>query len=157
MKVLFLCTGNSCRSQMAEGLLRWLGGSVVEAASAGTSPKPVHPDAVRAMRQMGVDISGQRSKSVELFRGQRFDYAITLCDAARESCPIFPEAIATLHWSLPDPAAATGTDEERFQIFCAVREQLAAHIEQLLADILDQFLERLAEVPDMAHADAWKE
>ena len=155
MKVLFLCTGNSSRSQMAEGLLRWLGGSVVEVASAGTEPRPLHPDAVRAMREIAVDIARQRSKSAEPFLNQKFDYVITLCDAARESCPLFPGAAHQLHWSLKDPAAAVGTDDERMQAFRAVREQLGSHIEQLLAEILDVFLGQMAAQVDASLAEAF--
>ena len=154
MRVLFLCTGNSCRSQMAEGLLRWLGGSVVEVASAGTDPRPVHPDAVRAMREIGLDISRQKSKSVEPFLGRPFDYVITLCDSAREACPVFPGAAKMLHWNLPDPAAASGSDEQRMLVFRGVREQLAAQIDDLLAEILEGFLGKLAELADPSQADA---
>ena len=154
MRVLFLCTGNSCRSQMAEGLLRWLGGSVVEVVSAGTDPRPVHPDAVRAMREIGLDISRQKSKSAEPFFAQRFDYVITLCDAARESCPVFPGAAKTAHWSLPDPAAATGTDEERLQAFRSVRDQLAARIDDLLAEMMEGFLGKWSEMADPSQVEA---
>jgi arsenate reductase (thioredoxin) len=103
VKVLFLCTGNSCRSQMAEGLLRWVGGSVVEAFSAGTTPQPVNPFAVRALAELGIDISRQRSKSVDIFVGKPFDYLITLCDSAREACPIFPGATTALEPAGPGP------------------------------------------------------
>jgi len=138
---------------MAEGLLRWVGGSVVEVSSAGTAPKPVHPDAVRAMREIGLDISRQRPKSIETFLNERFDYVITLCDSASEACPVFPGAASRLHWPLPDPAAAEGTDHERMQVFRTVREQLSAHIETLLAEILDGFLAQLASQPDVSQAD----
>ena len=154
MNVLFLCTGNSCRSQMAEGLLRWVGGSIVNAMSAGTAPKPVHPLAVRAMSEIGVDISCQQPKSTDRFLKLPFDYVITLCDSARESCPIFPGAAHHLHWSLPDPAAATGTDDERMAAFRSVRDRLAAEVDELLADILEGFLSRMAAQADAAHADA---
>lgn len=154
MKVLFLCTGNSCRSQMAEGLLRWHGGSVVDVVSAGTDPKPVHPDAVRVMREIGLDISRQRSKSVEPYFEQGFDYVITLCDSAKETCPVFPGAARMMHWSLPDPATASGSDEERVQFFRGIREQLAFQIDELLAEILEGFLGKLAELADASQADA---
>jgi len=154
IKVLFLCTANSCRSQMAEGLLRHRSRGILEVASAGTHPKTIHPDAIRCMAEIGIDISRQRSKPVEAVLGQRFDYVITLCDAARETCPLFPGAARTIHWSLPDPAAATGNDEQRMLVFRAVREQLAAQLDQLLAEIMDGFLMHLAEVADTAHADA---
>jgi arsenate reductase len=139
---------------MAEGLLRWLGGSVVEVTSAGTNPKPVHPDAVRVMREIGLDISRQKSKSAEPYYRQRFDYVITLCDDAREACPIFPGAAKSLHWSLPDPAAATGTEEERLQVFREVRDRLAARIDDLLAEIVESFLGRWSELVDSSQAEA---
>ena len=154
IRVLFLCTGNSCRSQMAEGLLRWLGGSVVEVVSAGTDPKPLHPDAVRAMREIGLDIARQKSKSAEPYLEQHFDYVITLCDAARESCPVFIGAAKALHWSLPDPAAATGTEQQRLPVFRSVRDQLAAHIDDLLAEMMEGFLGKLAEMPDPSQVEA---
>ena len=143
VRVLFLCTGNSCRSQMAEGLLRRIvPPAVVEVASAGTSPKPVHPDAVRIMREILVDISAQRSKSLDQFSEQKFDYVITLCDEAQEACPTFPGAAQRLHWGLPDPAAARGAEEERLAAFRAVRNDLATRIDGLLEDIFGKLLEK---------------
>ena len=139
---------------MAEGLLRWLGGSVVEVMSAGTEPRPVHPCAVRAMREIGVDIAHQQSKSLERFLKLPFDYVITLCDAAEQSCPIFPGASHKLHWSLPDPAAAPGSDEQKMPVFRAVRDEIAAQVEELLAEILEGFLSRMAAQADASHADA---
>jgi arsenate reductase len=139
---------------MAEGLLRWLGGTVVDVVSAGTNPKPVHPDAVRAMREIGIDISRQKSKSADPYVGQRFDYVITLCDAAKESCPVFLGAANRLHWNLPDPANATGTVDEPMAAFRSVRIQLAARIDDLLADIIEQFLGKLAEMSDSSQAEA---
>ncbi|MBI4463091.1 MAG: arsenate reductase ArsC [Acidobacteria bacterium] len=136
-KVLFVCTGNSCRSQMAEGLLRHLAGRFIEVASAGTNPKPIHPDAIRCMQEIGIDISTQRSKSLEPFLGQSFDYVITVCDRAKQSCPVLPGAAETLHWSLPDPAEARGTDEERMTGFRQVREDLASRIRQLVQEIVE--------------------
>jgi arsenate reductase len=124
MRVLILCTGNSVRSQMAEGLLRHDGGAAFEVASAGTKPSHVRPEAIAAMREIGIDISGHRSKSVDEFAGQAFDYVITVCDNARESCPIFPAATKRIHWSLDDPAAAQGTEERRLAEFRRVRDQL---------------------------------
>ena len=135
VKVLFLCTGNSCRSQMAEGLLRHLGQEALEVASAGTRPSQVHADAIRSMSEIGVDISSQHSKPLEPFLGQPFDYLITLCDDAKESCPAFPGVSQNIHWSIPDPAAARGTDEERMAVFRSVREDLAARIRLLWAGI----------------------
>ncbi|MEV4517075.1 MarR family transcriptional regulator [Dactylosporangium sp. NPDC049525] len=108
VRVLFLCTGNSSRSQMAEALLERLGGARVEAASAGSHPKPVHPNAVRAMRACGIDIGGRHPKHLDVFAGQRFDHVISLCDRVREVCPRFPGTPAVAHWSLPDPAAEPG-------------------------------------------------
>src|SRR6478672_4771121 len=107
-RVLFLCTHNSARSQMAEGLLRTLGGDRFEAHSAGTEATGVRPLAIRAMRELDIDISKQISKTLEPYVEQRFDHVITVCDDANESCPIFPNAAHRLHWSLPDPSKATG-------------------------------------------------
>src|SRR5271157_1354967 len=130
MRVLILCTGNSARSQMAEGLLRHDGGAAFEVASAGTRPSDVRPEAIAAMREIGIDISGQRSKSVDEFAGQAFDYVITVCDNAKESCPIFPAATQRIHWSLDDPAAAQGTEEQRLAEFRRVRDQLRTLLRQ---------------------------
>jgi arsenate reductase (thioredoxin) len=132
MKVLILCTGNSARSQMAEGLLQSLSRGAVDVESAGTKPSRVNPLAIEAMREIGIDISGHRSKSVEEFAGQRFDFVITVCDKARESCPIFPGAPERIHWSYPDPAAAEGSHEEKLRAFRAVRDDLKLRLEQLL-------------------------
>ncbi len=131
-RVLFLCTGNSCRSQMAEGLLRHLGGSRFEVFSAGTAPKPVHSLAVRAMQEVGVDISGQTSKSLDRFLKDRFDAVITVCDRAKESCPIFPGGGERIHWGFDDPAEAIGTEEERMRVFRRVRDEIRARIEGFL-------------------------
>ena len=131
-RVLFLCVGNSARSQMAEGWLRHLAGDRFEAASAGTRPTGVHPLAVEAMREVGIDLSGHRSKSAEEYAGQRFDYVVTVCDPAREACPLFPGAGAMLHWSFDDPAAATGTDRERRAVFRRVRDEIGERIRKRL-------------------------
>src|ERR687893_1475059 len=104
-RVLILCTGNSARSQMAEGLLRGMAGARFEVESAGTRPTGLRPEAVEAMRERGVDISGQRSKSVDEFAGEAFDYVITVCDNARDNCPVFPGATERIHWGFNDPAA----------------------------------------------------
>jgi arsenate reductase len=128
LRVLFLCTHNSARSQMAEGLLRQYAGDQIEVASAGTEPGGVHPLAVRAMQEIGIDISDARSKSVEEFLDQHFDYVITLCDQANETCPYFPGDPERIHWSFPDPSAATGSDEERLRAFEQVRAQLALRL-----------------------------
>jgi arsenate reductase (thioredoxin) len=128
-KVLFLCTDNSARSQMAEGLLRHLTGDRVEVMSAGTEATHVRPLAVRAMDELGIDISGQESKTLDRYLGEPFDYVITVCDEANEACPFFLGAAERLHWSLPDPVAAQGTEEERLEVFRSVRDRLKDHIE----------------------------
>jgi arsenate reductase (thioredoxin) len=133
-RVLFVCTHNSARSQMAEGFLRHLGGDAVEAASAGTEPGELHPLAVDVMAEAGIDISGQRAKAVDDFVQQRFDYVITVCDDAREACPFFPGAARRLHWSLPDPSAASGSREERLSVFQAVRDEVRRRVEEFLTD-----------------------
>jgi len=128
-KVLFLCTGNSCRSQMAEGLLRHKAGDYLEAASAGTEPHAVHPLAVKVMKEIGVDISEHRSKSVKKFLRQEFDYIITVCDRAGESCPVFPGRAEKIHWSLEDPARAEGNEGKKLKVFRQIREELVSLIE----------------------------
>ena len=131
---------------MAEGLLRRLvPPEVLETASAGTAPKPVHPDAVRSMKEIGIDISAQRSKSLDLFWGQEFDFVLTLCDEAQQACPAFPGAAQQIHWSLPDPAAAQGTEEARMTVFRSVRGELAARINGLLPEIFDRLLRKAYE------------
>jgi arsenate reductase len=130
MRVLILCTGNSARSQMAEGLLRHDGGAAFEVASAGTKPSHVRPEAIAVMGEIGIDISGHRSKSVDEFAGQAFDYVITVCDNAKESCPIFPAVTKRIHWSLDDPAAVQGSEEERRAEFRRVRNQLRSLLRQ---------------------------
>ncbi|HLL74471.1 MAG TPA: arsenate reductase ArsC [Pyrinomonadaceae bacterium] len=127
-RVLILCTGNSARSQMAEGLLRHDGGARFEVESAGVSPTGVRPEAVAAMRELGIDIAGQRSKSVDEFVGQSFDYVITVCDNAREQCPVFPAATRRLHWSFDDPAAAVGDEAARLSVFHRVRDEIRARL-----------------------------
>jgi arsenate reductase len=127
-KVLFLCTGNSCRSQMAEGFLRTFGGNVYEAHSAGTKPSTVNPLAVEVMREVEIDISGQRSKNVTQYLGQHFPLVITVCDNAKEHCPIFPGPCIREHWPFDDPAEATGTKEERLEVFRKVRDEIGARI-----------------------------
>ena len=127
-RVLFLCTGNSARSQMAEGLLRHLGGTRYEVFSAGTKPVGVNALAIEAMREVGIDISKQRSKSVGEFARQEFAMVITVCDNAAEECPIFPGAPQRAHWSLPDPAAVSGTREEKLGAFRKVRDELERRI-----------------------------
>ena len=127
-RVLFLCTHNSARSQMAEGLLRAWGGDRFEAHSAGVEATSVRPLAIRAMDELGIDIRGQSSKALEGYLGQDFDVVITVCDEAREACPTFPGAPALLHWSFDDPASAVGTDDERLAVFRRVRDEISARI-----------------------------
>lgn len=128
MRVLILCTGNSARSQMAEGLLRNDGGAAFEVFSAGTKPSHVRPEAIAAMHEIGIDISGHRSKSVEEFAGQAFDYVITVCDNAKESCPVFPATTKRIHWSIEDPAAVQGSEEQRLAEFRRARDQLRSFL-----------------------------
>jgi arsenate reductase (thioredoxin) len=130
--VLFLCTGNSCRSQMAEGLLRHMAGDRFEVFSAGTRPAGLNPDSVRAMQEVGIDIAGHRSKCVDEYAGRDFDFIITVCDSARQSCPVFPSAAARLHWDLEDPAAARGSDDERMHVFRSIRDEIAGRIREFL-------------------------
>ena len=127
-RVLFLCTHNSARSQMAEGLLRHLAGDRFEVYSAGTEATFVRPQAIKVMSEIGVDISGQESKTLEEYLGQPFDYVITVCDAANEACPVFPEAKRRLHWSFEDPAVAVGSEEERLGVFRSVRDDIGQHL-----------------------------
>jgi arsenate reductase len=133
LRVLFLCTHNSARSQMAEALLRRLGGDRFEVASAGTEARGVNPLATRAMAEVGVDLRGHTSKTLERFLGEPWDYVITVCDGANESCPVFPGASTRLHWSFDDPSAATGSDEQRMARFRRVRDEIEARIERWLA------------------------
>jgi arsenate reductase len=130
--ILFICTGNSCRSQMAEGFLRHFGGDRFDVASAGTNPAGLNPDAVTAMREIGIDISHHRSKGIGEVIGQRFGHVITVCDRAKESCPIFPEATCMHHWPFDDPATAKGSPEERKAVFGRVRDEIAARIRRFL-------------------------
>ena len=123
-RVLILCTGNSARSQMAEGLLRHDAGELFEVVSSGTKPSSVRPEAVAVMRELGIDISGHRSKSVAEFDGQTFDYVITVCDSARESCPVFFGATHRLHHSFDDPAGIEGSEEECLALFRRLRDDL---------------------------------
>jgi arsenate reductase len=134
-RVLILCTGNSARSQMAEGLLRTLGQGTLDVFSAGTRPGIVRPEAVAVMAERGIDISGHRSKHVDEFAGQRFDYVITVCDSANESCPVFPGAPRRIHWSFPDPAAVEGSEAERLAAFRSVRDDLAGVLDRLVAAV----------------------
>lgn len=136
IRVLFICTGNSARSQMAEALLRRLGGPAFDAFSAGTEPKGVHPLTLRALGAAGIDTGGARSKSVTEFVEQTFDYVVTVCDQARESCPVFTGARVSLHWGFEDPAAATGTEEERLAVFERVLGEIAERVRAFVPDAL---------------------
>ena len=132
-KVLFLCTHNSCRSQMAEGFLRHLAGDRFEAASAGAQATRVNPDAVRVMNEVGIDISAHRSKDVSELLGQRITYVVRVCDRAKETCPIFPGAFRYFDWGLDDPAAAQGTEAERHAVFRRVRDEIEQRVQEFLA------------------------
>ena len=131
-RVLFLCTHNSARSQMAEGLLRQLGRDRFEAFSAGTEPSQVRPLAIRAMAEVGMDISGQESKTLDRYPDQPSDKVITVCDEANETCPVFFGAKERLHWSFPDPSQVTGTEDEQLAAYRAVRDGIRLRIEQEL-------------------------
>lgn len=133
-KVLILCTGNSARSQMAEGLLRHDAGDQFEVASAGVAPTQVRPEAIEVMREIGIDISSHHSKSVDEFTGQEFDYVITVCDNANEQCPIFPGKAQRIHWSFEDPAAVTGEAEKRMAVFRKVRDEVRERLKTLTSD-----------------------
>jgi arsenate reductase len=129
IRVLFLCTHNSARSQMAEGLLRELGGGKFEAHSAGTEATRVRPLAARAMAELGVDISGHESKTLERYLHHPWDYVITVCDDAKEACPLFPGGKRRLHWSFPDPSKATGDEQAQMAVYRRVRDAIRARIE----------------------------
>jgi arsenate reductase len=131
-RVLFLCTHNSARSQMAEGLLRRLGGDRFEAHSAGTEATKVRPLAIKAMAELGIDISTQTSKTLDQYVNDRFDHVITVCDDANEACPYFANAEHRVHWSLPDPSKATGTEAEQLAMYRRVRDDLRGRIEREL-------------------------
>ncbi len=132
IRVLFVCTGNSARSVLAEALLRHQGGDRFEVHSAGTEPKGINPLTLRVLADAGIDASWARSKSVAEFLGQRFDYVVTVCDQARQSCPVFPGVHETLHWGYEDPAAAEGTEEERLAAFRRVFIGLSERIGQFV-------------------------
>lgn len=128
-RILFLCTHNSARSQIAEGLLRALGGHSFEVASAGTEQTRVRPEAIAVIGELNIDISGQTSKTLERFLGQPWDEVITVCDQANESCPVFPGAHARRHWSIDDPSKVQGTEEQRLAAFRRARDELRQRIE----------------------------
>jgi arsenate reductase len=130
IRVLFVCTGNSARSIMAEAMLRRHGGDRFEVFSAGTDPRGVNPLTLRVLAEAGIDASWARSKSVTEFLGQRFDYVVTVCDQARQSCPVFPGVHESMHWGYEDPAEATGTEEERLVVFRRVFTALGERVRQ---------------------------
>ncbi len=134
VRVLFLCVHNSARSQMAEGMLRAWGGAGFEAHSAGNEATEVRPLAVAAMAEINIDIRGQRSKTVDEYSGQPFDYAITVCDDAREACPYFPGATHQVHWRFDDPSAAQGSEAERLAVFRRVRDEIGEQVRGFVAE-----------------------
>ena len=132
MRVLFLCTHNSARSQMAEGLLRTMAGDRFETASAGTEQTHVRPQAIAVMADAGIDIGHHASKTLDRFLHEPWDFVITVCDSANEACPVFPGAAQRLHWSFPDPSRATGTEAEKLAVFRQVRDAIAARLTEWL-------------------------
>jgi len=137
-KVLFVCTGNSCRSQMAEGMLRHYGKEKVEVFSAGLEPSYVHPLAIKTMAESGIDITNQHSKTVNEFLGEDFSYVITVCDSAKERCPVFPGEYKAIHWSIEDPASAEGTETERMKDFSRVRQNILERINHFISDLCEE-------------------
>ena len=143
IRVLFVCTGNSARSVMAEALVRRKGGSAFEVHSAGTHPKGINPLTMRILAEAGIDASWARSKSVTEYLAQQFDYVVTVCDEARQVCPVFPGVHESLHWGYEDPADATGTEEERLAVFRRVFVQLGERINQFVPLALRERRERV--------------
>ncbi len=135
IRVLFLCTGNSCRSQMAEGLLKHHGKGKFEVYSAGLKPSFVHPLTIKAMAESGINVTNQYSKTVNEFLGQEFSYIITVCSGAKELCPVFHGKHIALHWNVNDPAVAEGTEEEMMKIFRDVREKILAEVNAFISEI----------------------
>lgn len=131
-RVLFLCTGNSARSQMAEGLLRHLAGDKFKVFSAGVRPTQLNPLAIKVMSEIGIDISKQKSKSIKEFFGQQFDYVITVCDNAKQVCPVFPGKYGKIHWKLEDPAGAQGSEEDKTKFFREIRNKIDKKIKKIL-------------------------
>jgi len=134
IRVLILCTGNSARSQMAEGLLRHSGGEKFAVASAGIDPSFVRPEAIEAMREIGIDISSHRSKSIDEFSQQPFDYVITVCDNANQQCPMFPGVSRRIHWSIKDPAAIEGDNQTRLDAFRLARDELRERLNDFMEE-----------------------
>jgi arsenate reductase len=138
-KVLFLCTGNQARSQIAEALLRVRGGSAFEVDSAGSRPKSaVHALTVAVLAEKGIDVSSAVPKNITRFVGERFDYVITLCDDARDECPVFPGEATRIHWSIPDPSAAEGSEGTMLEAFRAARDEIDQRIERFVSSVADQ-------------------
>ncbi len=136
IRILVLCTGNSCRSQMAEALFRHFGNGRIEAFSAGLTPKAVHPKAIQVMGELGIDISHQQSNHLNDYLGQRFDYIITVCDNAASNCPVFPGEATRLHWPFDDPDKAVGTEEEILSEFRRVRDEIVFRISAELPTLI---------------------
>ncbi len=136
LRVLFVCTHNSARSQIAEALLKHDGGDDFEVYSAGTEPNPVNPYAIRVLADMGIDWSHAESKTINQFLGQRFDYVITVCDRAKATCPVFPGASTSLHWGLDDPSEVDGTDEEKLTAFQRTRTEVSARLRPFIEIVL---------------------
>jgi arsenate reductase len=134
-RILILCTGNSARSQMAEGLLRSMAPETFEVESAGTAPSSVRPEAIAVMNEIGIDISGHRSKSVDEFVDEHFDYIITVCDNAKETCPVFPGNAVRIHWSFDDPAAVVGDEDVRQAEFRLIRDQIRSRLGKFLEEV----------------------
>jgi arsenate reductase len=135
LKIMFLCTGNSCRSQMAEGLAREMGNGLVEPYSAGLMAAGVHPRAITVMNEIGIDISGQRSKSIDEKTLRTMDLVITLCDNAAESCPWTPPEVRQLHWPINDPVGTKGTEEEIMMEFRRARDEIRGKIQKFIATL----------------------
>lgn len=133
-RVLVLCTGNSARSQIGEGLFRAEGGGAFEVFSAGTKPSSVRPEAILVMKEIGIDISGHRSKSVDEFAGHTFDYVVTVCDNARDTCPVFPAGTERIHWSFEDPAAVEGSETKRLDAFRRTRDLIHERVKTFYRD-----------------------
>ena len=137
-RILVLCTANSARSQMGEGLFRHEGNGQYEVASAGTRATLVRPEAIKVMAEIGIDISSHRSKAVDEFDGQNFDYVVTVCDNARDNCPIFPAGTERIHWSFEDPAAVEGSEEDRLNDFRRIRDQIHAQVKQFYSRLAQE-------------------
>ena len=135
MRILILCTGNSCRSQIAEGFFRTLADEKLEFSSAGLATHGLNPLAVKTMSEIGIDISNQTSDSLEKYVNRLFDYIITVCDNAAENCPVFPGRAKHLHWPFEDPAGATGTEREKLLVFAMVRDAIGEQVEQFLKEL----------------------